>query len=516
GHDELVGIGALGGLDDPVAAGAGVAVGNVPGDSVLEQERFLGNDADLSAEAADAQVADVVAVDRDRPLVHVPESGQQVHERGLAAAVGADQGDGLAVVDLERDALEQGRAAGIAEVDVPELDDLGLSRQVDRRGTFNHPGLAIHHGADAVGRRRGALDLGMNIRKLADRVGRTGEHGVQCEQLLDGHDLGCELDLERAELEKDGLLEHQIRASQKRDGHRHQGEHFQDRVGHGVDHRHPDRLAVEVLGLDEESPALDAFHGEGLDHLDPLEAFLKDLVDRRHAFQRAPHGALHDPADAQGGQRRDRHDHKSEAGQSPVQVERTTQAHGDPHRLANQLAEQGDQTLTEEAAQVQVDCAAEEQVADVELRPLHDVRDQDFLEEHEEALGGHAQDDQANEQQQIAKGIGGQISVNKRFETLVPGQPPLFAFLVFLNLHLAIANRGEIAGLQPGAAAAQLGEAALHDIELLLLDFDLGQLFLDQLRPEALQIGQVDALLGVLQLLPDRVRLDVESLVVLG
>ena len=124
-----------------------------------------------------------------------------------------------------------------------------------------------------------ALDLGMNVRKLADRVGRTGEHGVKGQQLLDGHDLSRELDLERAKLEEDGLIEHQIRAGQKRDGHRHQGQHFQNRVGHGVDHRHPDRLAVEVLGLDEESPALDAFHGEGLDHLDSLEAFLKDLVD---------------------------------------------------------------------------------------------------------------------------------------------------------------------------------------------------------------------------------------------
>ena len=79
----------------------GVAVGDVVGDGVLEQDGFLGNDADLSAEAADAQVADVVAVDRDRPLVHVPEPGQQVHERGLAAAVGADQGDGLAVADRQ-------------------------------------------------------------------------------------------------------------------------------------------------------------------------------------------------------------------------------------------------------------------------------------------------------------------------------------------------------------------------------------------------------------------------------
>ena len=51
---------------------------------------------------------------------------------------------------------------------------------------------------------------------------------------------------------------------------------------------------------------------------------------------------------------------------------------------------------------------------------------------------------------------------------------------------------------------------------MLLQNVDFGQLFLDELRPEALQIGQVDGVLGVLQFLSDRVRLVVESLVVLG
>ena len=46
-----------------VAAALRVAIGNVVGDRVLEQDRLLGNDADLSAEAAEPQVADVVAVD---------------------------------------------------------------------------------------------------------------------------------------------------------------------------------------------------------------------------------------------------------------------------------------------------------------------------------------------------------------------------------------------------------------------------------------------------------------------
>ena len=152
--------------------------------------------------------------------------------------------------------------------------------------------------------------------------------------------------------------------------------------------------------------------------------------------------------------------------------------------MVNRAIELGG-ALIGEAAQVQVDRAAEEQVADVELRPLHDVRDQDFLKEHEEALDGHAQDDQANEQEQIAKGVGGQVAVDEGFQSLVAGQPGLLAVLVFLNLCQAIANRGKIAGLQPGAAAAQLGETTLDDLVILTQNVDLGQLFLDQLRPES-------------------------------
>ena len=55
------------------------------------------HDPDLPAQAAQLQVADVVAVDPDGAGIDVPEPGQQVHEGRLAAAVGADQRDGLAV-----------------------------------------------------------------------------------------------------------------------------------------------------------------------------------------------------------------------------------------------------------------------------------------------------------------------------------------------------------------------------------------------------------------------------------
>ena len=101
-------IGSLGGLDDGLPAGAWVAIGDVGGDRVLKQDRFLRNDANLPAQASELQVTDVLPVDPDGARVDIPEPGQQAHERGLAAAVGPDQGDGLTVVDGQADPLEQG------------------------------------------------------------------------------------------------------------------------------------------------------------------------------------------------------------------------------------------------------------------------------------------------------------------------------------------------------------------------------------------------------------------------
>ena len=181
------------------------------------------------------------------------------------------------------------------------------------------PGRPVHHGADPVGRGRGALDLRVHVGQLADRVGDAGEPGVERQQVLDRHRLGGELEPEEPQLQVDRPVQDQVRAGQQRDGHRRQRQHLQDRVGHGVDHGHADALAVQVLGLVEEPAALDALHGERLDDLDPLEALLEDLVDRGHALQRAADGALHDLADAVGRRRRDRHQDQGQQGQPPVE-----------------------------------------------------------------------------------------------------------------------------------------------------------------------------------------------------
>ena len=90
-----------------------------------------------------------------------------------------------------------------------------------------------------------------------------------------------------------------------------------------------------------------------------------------------------------------------------------------------------DGALVGKARQIEVDRAAEEHVADVEEGQLHDVGDQHFLEEHEEALERDAQHDQPDQQQQGLEALVGQIAVDIRLDNLasiehfVPGRRSL-------------------------------------------------------------------------------------------
>ena len=275
--------------------------------------------------------------------------------------------------------MSTGVPAVVAEADLVELDGLAVPRQGRRVLAVDDPGRAVHHGADPVGGGRGALDLGVDVGQLADRVGDAGQHGVERQQVLDRHRLRGELEPEDPQVQEDRPVQDQVRAGQQRDGDGRERQHLEHRVGHGVDHGHPDALLVQVLGLAEEPPPLDPLHGERLDDLDPLEALLEDLVDRRHALQRAADGPLHDLADAVGRRGGDRHqDRASSRVSRQLNQMRRAQAGRDPHRLADQLAHQGVEALAErvhvvgeprhqlggalvgEAREVQVDRAAEE------------------------------------------------------------------------------------------------------------------------------------------------------------
>ena len=98
-------------------------VGDVGGDRVVEEHGLLRHDADLRAQRRQRHVADVHAVDENRPARDVVEPRQQVDQRRLAGAAAADDGDHLAGLDVERHAAQDARLAVlVAEADVAELD----------------------------------------------------------------------------------------------------------------------------------------------------------------------------------------------------------------------------------------------------------------------------------------------------------------------------------------------------------------------------------------------------------
>ncbi len=122
--------GARGG-DDLVARRLGLAVGDVLGDRAEEQERLLQHEPDVAPVFGHRQRADVDAVDADRPLGHVVEAADQVHQRALARAAVADQADHLARRDLQVDAADDAPVA-VAEPHVADVDLAPHLREVHR------------------------------------------------------------------------------------------------------------------------------------------------------------------------------------------------------------------------------------------------------------------------------------------------------------------------------------------------------------------------------------------------
>src|SRR5262249_164354 len=106
------------------------------------------------------------------------------------------------------------------------------------------------------------------------------KHGVECEQILNCHRLSSKLEAEEPEVQVNRLVQNEVGAGEQGDDDRGQSQHLENRVAHGVDHRHPNALAVKVLRLAEKTPTIDSVGSERLDHLDALKTLLKDFVNR--------------------------------------------------------------------------------------------------------------------------------------------------------------------------------------------------------------------------------------------
>ena len=142
--------------------GVGAAVGDVFGDRAVEQERFLEHDADVAAIFFDGERADIVAIDEDRAGGDVVEAANQIHERALASAAGADEADHLAGLDREADIANDG-ACAVFERDVAEFDFAAQTARVNCSHRFGDVRAAIKDFENAMGRRGGPLRGGQEF-----------------------------------------------------------------------------------------------------------------------------------------------------------------------------------------------------------------------------------------------------------------------------------------------------------------------------------------------------------------
>ena len=133
------------------ARGLGRAVADVVENRVVEEHRLLGDQPDLAADVAEPHVGQGHAVELDHAGGGIGETRNQVGQRALAAAVGADDGDRLAEGDPQIDLFEHRLARLIGEADVLEhqiavvaVEGDGLFRIADLR-------LAIEPREDPVG-----------------------------------------------------------------------------------------------------------------------------------------------------------------------------------------------------------------------------------------------------------------------------------------------------------------------------------------------------------------------------
>ena len=122
-HDEAIGIGDFGGPADVLEGHVRILEGDVLFDVALEEESALRGIADAVAEVFLQDILDVDAVDEDFAAGAIGHTGNHVDDGGLARARRADEGDGLALLDLEGN-IGDGFLirTGIGKADVFEFD----------------------------------------------------------------------------------------------------------------------------------------------------------------------------------------------------------------------------------------------------------------------------------------------------------------------------------------------------------------------------------------------------------
>ena len=282
-HDCFVAVGQVG--DELVdvrrpARGLNLVLGRVgPGieqvgaDRVVEQIRLLGDHADVVGQRGQRQVADVGAVDGDPAARRVVQAWQQVGDRRLARAAGADQRGQLPRLHAEADVAQRPTGA-------PRCD-LGRPGAVARRRPVAP---AQRLAADLRERGRRAPRAPAHARHLAQADGYDPRHFlarlVAERHILEPHRPGDSLELARVgpflDLHRHiQHLEHPLEADHRLgEIHRRVGQRRQRPV------EHPQVGGEGDDGADGEAGAVQ--HEQAADPEDERRAHRADQAQRQH------------------------------------------------------------------------------------------------------------------------------------------------------------------------------------------------------------------------------------------
>ncbi len=91
---------------DALVAGLRPGVADVVGHRAGEEERHLGDDAQLAAVSGQVEGADVLPIDMDRAFLELVVAGDELDDARLARPRVADEGDALAGPDVEAEVVE--------------------------------------------------------------------------------------------------------------------------------------------------------------------------------------------------------------------------------------------------------------------------------------------------------------------------------------------------------------------------------------------------------------------------
>ena len=231
GH-EVLALSHLQRVPHLLLCGVGFSVAQVGGHGAVEEQRVLGNHAQMLPELCLGQIPDVYAVEQDLALAGLVDPGNQVHQGGFAGSGGADNGGGLAGTGHKADVLQHRTVRlGVMEGDVPELQrgertDISVVGAVVPDG-----GLIVENGVDPA-------DGGHGPGDHVHHHGRSHDAHQDLHQIGDKRGQGT--DLHAAGVDPDGahVVSRQRGHIHDQADHRHQGHHQPLRAQTNAQHFH--------------------------------------------------------------------------------------------------------------------------------------------------------------------------------------------------------------------------------------------------------------------------------------